>query len=502
MMSSPPFQKPAFLQRARIARRRARRIGASDDAEWKQRFSGDLQHIVNTRMNGIVGALEIMQSTSLTADQRTILRLAQDSAESLLSEIDQLLTANTDSGMIDASRTQNSLAGIRMLLLDPDTESNVRIANAMLQRGARADCFSTPDDALAALSDAAVAGDPYRIALLEQRLQGMAGETLGMAIGNDPMYRDTLLVLMSATHGGHDAGRLAQAGFSAWLPQPLSQPMLFDTLTLLCNCLAKKDAPHFVNAGVRLARDHAPGMLPFAGYRVLVVDDNPLNLQVAERMLARLGCHVDTANGGEQALALSDERRYDLILMDCRMPKLDGYQTTALLRAAENGKTHTPIVGWSACVSRNERDTCLAIGMDDFLGKPMRTQQANEILARWLPVSVAVGGVSMQPDDELNATQQMFGDDFAELAQLFLEDSPKRIASLRDAAADNDAVNVAKLAHTLCGSTASIGASALAAMCRELEIRANNDVLDEAALRIAAIASEYARIENRLHDML
>jgi CheY-like chemotaxis protein len=198
---------------------------------------------------------------------------------------------------------------------------------------------------------------------------------------------------------------------------------------------------------------------------------------------------------------MTDTQRYDLILMDCQMPDLDGYQTTALIRAAEDNLTHTPIIGWSSRANRNERDTCLAIGMDDFIAKPMRIRPLNEILVRWLRRSVADEAIT-QPDDELDTTQEMFGDDFAELAQLFRHDSPKRIVSLHDAVLEGDAVAIVKLAHVLCGSSASLGATTLAALCRELEVSARNSMLNEAHQRLTAIEIEYARIDARLSGML
>jgi CheY-like chemotaxis protein len=200
---------------------------------------------------------------------------------------------------------------------------------------------------------------------------------------------------------------------------------------------------------------------------------------------------------------MAAQQDYDLILMDCQMPKLDGYQTTALLRAAETGTRHTPIIGWSARAGRKERDTCLAIGMDDFIAKPVRLQALNTLLARWLPSSSngKTATANADPGDELEVTQQMFGDDFAELAQLFLADTPPRIAALQKAAIESDAVTFARVAHALCGSSASIGAGALAAICRDLETRARGGAIGN-ALRMQAVENEYARIDARLHAML
>ncbi len=278
--------------------------------------------------------------------------------------------------------------------------------------------------------------------------------------------------------------------------------MLVNTLSMLCACIVRKDAPRFVCAGVRLSADKLEYLPTFPHARILAVDDNAVNLQVAQQMLARFACQVETASSGQQALQLVKEQHYDLILMDCQMPEMDGYQTTALLRAMESGDSHTIIIGWSAASNRNERDTCLAIGMDDFIAKPIRLRSLNDMLTRWLQAAMPDAAAHLQQDDELAATQKMFGDDFPELAHLFLEDSPKRLTLLSTAIAEQDALATGRLAHVLCGSTASIGATALAALCRELEIRAKNNELDEALSRLSAIELEYTRIDAKLHGML
>lgn len=502
MSSSPFLLKPTDMQRTRIARRAKRKKFHARDTTLDTQLAEDLQHAINTQMNGIIGMLEMVQHTELTADQQAMLEVVQNNAESLLTETHRLLRSNA-CVTTQVPCPENSFAGIRMMLVDPDPDNRARIGDELKRHGADADSFSVPTAALAALSAAAAAGDPYRIVILDQHLQGLDGETLGTAIGGDPSYRDALLVLASNAHSHQDADRLAQAGFSAWLPKPAPLPMLIDTLASLCRWIADKNAPRFISAGAIVEDRFLPeSFLPFAGRRILAVDDNPVNLQVVERMLARLGCQVDTAGSGEQALALNEEQAYDLILMDCQMPKLDGYQTTVLLRASEGGNAHTPIIGWSATAKRNERDTCLAIGMDDFIAKPVRIQALGRLLARWLPMPVdKIGDPAIQQDDELDVTQQMFGDDFAELANLFLADTPPRILLLQKAAADHDAAAVAKFSHALCGSTASIGATALAAICRELEVRARNGIVAEQS-RIQAVEIEYIRIEAKLRTML
>lgn len=490
---------PTTAQRARIMRRR--RLAQAQDGLPDSVLLDNLQRTINTQLNGIIGVLEMIRQHELAADQRELIGLAQRSANALLSHAGQLLET-TDDNSDQTTLVNGSLPDIRALIVMPDRALRTQIENELTRYGMRVAVFERADAALTALEQAASSGDPYRIALLDQEIHGIDGETLGTAIGTTPTYRDTLIVLASNEHNRHDAERLALAGFSAWLPKPVSKPMLIDTLTLLCSCIVKKDAPRFVCAGVRVTREQ---VMPetadsFAEAHVLVVDDNPVNLEVAERMLTRFGCLVDTASDGEQALQMAETQRYDLILMDCQMPGMDDYQATAMLRAAEGGLKHTPIVGWSSRTSRNERDTCLAIGMDDFISKPMRIRALNDILVRWLQHTNMAE--TPQADDELDATQQMFGEDFPELAHLFLADSPKRLGALRDAVEGNDAIAITKLAHVLCGSSASIGATLLAALCRELEVSARNGAPSEARPRLNAIEFEYARIDARLSGML
>ncbi len=498
--------KPRTIaQDARMMRRRELQQfphRALHDTEINAQLRDDLQRTINTQMNNIIGALELIRPGDLPADQAEMIQLAQNSADNLLLDLDQLLTPDGDVSSASALEiTGNPLANIRMMVVNTDQAERSRLEMKLLQRSARVDGFELPKDVFAALDDAAYHGDPYRIVLLHQDVSRSVGEELGCAISNSPLYRDTLIVLMSAEHTRSDANRLANAGFSAWLPKPTPNAMLLNTLGMLCTCIAKKDAPRFVCAGVRqnASSSNAESLPSFAHARVLVVDDNAINRQVAQQMLTRFGCEVDTTPSGQQTLQMVHDHHYDLVLMDCQMPQMDGYQTTALLRAMEPTDSHTIIIGWSADSRRNGRDTCLAIGMDDFIAKPMRLRCLNEILTRWLPPNTRT---TMQQDDELDATRQMFGDDFAELAQLFLSDSPKRLELLSTAVAEQDAIAISRLAHVLCGSSASIGATALAALCRDLEIKAKNNELADAASLLGTVEIEYARIDKKLLGML
>jgi CheY-like chemotaxis protein len=253
---------------------------------------------------------------------------------------------------------------------------------------------------------------------------------------------------------------------------------------------------------------------PFAGYRILVVEDNIVNRTVVIHMLQKLGCAVEVAVDGRQAVAMSAVRAVDLILMDCQMPELDGYQATEQIRdreATHTTHTHTrahgrtPIVALTAYALAGEREKCLAAGMDDFMPKPIRPSVLRDMLGRWLrPPSANDATAHAQAAaeaDDLDAIQEMFGTDFPELAGLYTADSPKRIDALRAAACECDGGALAMVAHALSGSSASMGASGLAALCQSLELQAKAGWPEQLDAKIDAIAREYTRIESRLSEM-
>lgn len=244
---------------------------------------------------------------------------------------------------------------------------------------------------------------------------------------------------------------------------------------------------------------------PGQGLRVLVADDNPLNREMALRMLAQIGCQADAAADGLAALQAHRAARYDLILMDCDMPTLDGYAATMQLRE-EEGARRTPVLALTAHSGAEQEALCKQAGMDAMLTKPLRPQNLRDALATWaLPTDAAEKPAPAEAagaPDELEAVSAMFGSDFAELAGLYRNDGPPRLATLRTALQAGDRALLAKVAHALGGSSASIGASGLADMCRELELRAKADLLDACAERLAHIEHEYRRVSDKLQALL
>ncbi len=392
---------------------------------------------------------------------------------------------------------------IRLLFVSEDLVYRRALELQLSQKGLQAEGYGSATDALTALETAASINAPYHIVILEHRMHGMDGETLGSALKADNAYKDILLILMTPETDNNQLQRFAELGFSACISTPLlQQQILFDTVEALCAALKSgKTSPFLSNATLSSIAATDNVTLSFAGYRVLVADDNLINRQVAVHILEQLGCRVDAAVNGREAVTLQALSPYDLILMDCQMPEMDGYQATLAIRAAAktSGGRHTPIIALTAYAMQGEREKCMAVGMDDFLSKPLRPNGMREALGRWLRPSAAI---LVEDDDELYVMQKMFGRDFSELAALFLSDSPKRIALMEQAIADSNTEGLAQAAHSLSGSCSSIGATGLAALCKNLETKIKNGQSDNFQTKIVAIKTEYARVDTKLQAMM
>lgn len=240
----------------------------------------------------------------------------------------------------------------------------------------------------------------------------------------------------------------------------------------------------------------------YAGRRVLVADDNSVSREMALHMLERAGCLAQAAADGIEALEAHRAAAFDLILMDCDMPRLDGYGATALLRA-EEGFVRIPVLALTAHSGLEEVEKCRLAGMDGLLSKPIRPQMLHDALERWLSgkKTISVPPVA-SPSDELDAVCKLLGSDFAELAALYRHDSPPRIALLRQAHANSDCTLAAKIAHALGGSSASIGATSLSELCRSLEQRARSGDLKSLDGDLNTIENEYRRINIKLQTLL
>jgi CheY-like chemotaxis protein/HPt (histidine-containing phosphotransfer) domain-containing protein len=408
--------------------------------------------------------------------------------------IEEIAAATT----ADSQAKTGAMAGTRVLVL---TEHSRRWEELTARRagcGMRFDIFDSTLEGLAAIDLADRSGSAYKIVLIERQLQGVGAAVLGNAIRSNPGHAEALFVMLDNANGD-DLPRQAGDGFSASLRTSAGDADLIAAIESLCAIATSARAPV---ASQDRRTDEDTGSA-HSGYSILVADDNPVNQEVATRMLEKLGCKATVAANGMQAVEIHTLNPFDLILMDCEMPVLDGLEATQRIRAAEGKGRRTPIIALTACTGQGEQERCLAAGMDDFLSKPIRPQLLGDVLARWLArPTTASSEADTACEDELEEVKAMFGPDFAELASLYQNDGGPRLAAIREAAAAGDCAKVAKVTHAFSGSCASIGATRLAALSKTMETAAKAGSLEGFDQRMAGIENEYRRVCGKLQSLL
>ncbi len=266
------------------------------------------------------------------------------------------------------------LSGLRVLIADDHELARRSVEEQLGGWGLRWAGVGAGREALSALGQAQAAGDPYHVALINWRLSDMDGKTLAATITADPAICNTRCVLLAAV-GQRAAENLREAGFSGCLLKPVRQAELLKALATFRAPAAPEpcEAPR--------AGPPEPAPLRSAS-RVLLAEDNPVNQMVAVRMLEKLGCAVDVAGTGKQAVEMLERQAYDVVFMDCQMPEMDGYQATAEIRRSEIAGRRTPIIAMTAHAMRGDRERCLEAGMDDYLSKPVRLADVDAALRR------------------------------------------------------------------------------------------------------------------------
>jgi CheY-like chemotaxis protein/HPt (histidine-containing phosphotransfer) domain-containing protein len=257
---------------------------------------------------------------------------------------------------------------------------------------------------------------------------------------------------------------------------------------------------------------------PVAG-RILVVEDTPISQRLALGILAKLGYRATGVGNGQQALDALARDAYAAVLMDCQMPEMDGFAATAEVRRLEGSGRHTPIIAITASAMPGERERCLAAGMDDYIAKPFRADELAAALHRWVPGARREGrpapAASESPGRQSTGPVVLDAAAFAsvggrgtdgdgllhEVARLFAEDTPQRLAAMRDAVATSDAERLARAAHALKGEAALIGAREMQALARELEELGREDSLGGAELVLTRLSAAYERAREAVAAM-
>ncbi|MBC7368943.1 MAG: PAS domain S-box protein [Undibacterium sp.] len=392
------------------------------------------------------------------------------------------------------------LPGAARLLVVDDNATNRQILVAQLAGfGLRAEAVADGATALARLRTQVALGEPFHAVLLDWHMPGMDGLALAVEIRAVATLAALPLLMLSSAGALPDPAATSAINFAAFLTKPVRQAQLHRCLGRVLN------RPELLMA-FQAARTAAEGR----GLRLLVVEDNSANQLVARMLLTKLGHAVDLAGDGQQALEQLARQGYDAVLMDCQMPRLDGYEATRRIRAGvvPGLNVRIPVIALTAYAMPGDREKCLKAGMDDYVTKPLRAAELREVFVRCGLLSGeerAKSAVEPEPAPEglldplliaqLRSLPGRNGPSLLpELITIFRRDEAQRLTALAELAGARQGAPLAAAAHTLAGSCANLGAHELRQMAQALETAARAEIWGEVATQLAALQAAWPRL--------
>jgi PAS domain S-box-containing protein len=370
----------------------------------------------------------------------------------------------------EAEPTEPSgLQGLRVLVVDDNAASRTCLVETLKSWRMQPVAAGGGAEALEELRRAAAAGESYPLVLLDSRMPGMDGYEVAAQLRDRPDLAGAAILLLSSAERTDGAARYRAAGVSATVLKPVKQSDLLETIQ------------EVVGGRVRPApqRDEGPASPLGRPLEVLLAEDNVVNQRLAVRLLEKQGHRVAVAGNGREALAVLEDRRFDVVLMDLEMPEVGGLEATAVLRERERGTGgHLPVIALTAHALKGDRERCLAAGMDGYVAKPLQTRELFEALDLVLapaarPPQTEVPSMSSDRAIDYDTALSHVGGDaelLRELAGVFLKEAPGMLAAVREAVQAGDANRLKRAAHTLKGSAGTFGAHPVFAAARVLEV--------------------------------
>jgi PAS domain S-box-containing protein len=405
------------------------------------------------------------------------------------------------------------LVNRRVLVVD-DNATNREIMEFHVHAGGMLSASAVDGvDALEQLNQACDRGEPFDVAVIDMKMPRMDGIALADAVRNDPRLAGTKLVLVTSLHSPEELSRARASGIGAYLSKPVKRTELFRALALSLGeeQTDRKSTP-------------VSTKLPRISARVLLAEDNGVNQVVARNMLKALGCEFEIVPNGQAALDALAGGGFDLVLMDCQMPVMDGHAATRAIRAREEegGAPRLPIVALTANALVGDAADCLASGMDDHLAKPYTRAQLGAVLARWLPAGrvdhveadsegaakavprAADMRESLLDQAALNNIRAVDDDGsvLCEVIQMYLDESPVQLAAMKEALDKGQGVQLGQQAHAMKSASFNVGAKSVGELCRRAERLGKSGALDEARDIVAAIEAMLSRLEPQLRAQM
>jgi two-component system sensor histidine kinase/response regulator len=392
------------------------------------------------------------------------------------------------------------LQGQKVLVVDDNLTNRTLLDQLLINWQVEHYSVASGKEALKLLSDAAIQGQPYNIAIIDMQMPEMDGIQLGALIKNDHALSATRLVMLTSQGTRGDAEMFNQAGFDGYLNKPVDQTVLYNTLLRVAGIQhPQQSLITYYNAHQHTQFDA----------RILIVEDNPTNQLVAQCILEEFGIQADITANGEEAIKALETLPYDLVFMDCQMPVLDGYDATKHIRSTQSNVLDSaiPIIAMTANAMQGDREKCIRVGMSDFISKPVESSKVLQVLQQWLPEhkkNDAEAEVIIEPVKEIaEKTSDVIFDAKAmsqrlmnnqvlirKVIETFSRDMKLQIQLLKTAITEEDFVTAAAQGHKIKGAAANVSAIALSGLALLIEDASKAEELNKLHKIIPEIESQ------------
>ena len=406
------------------------------------------------------------------------------------------------------------LTGAKILIVDDEPHARDTLQNYVSAWGMEADRAASAEEALVKLKAAAMEGMPYQLVMIDLIMPGMSGVDLAKTIFSDIKLRNARLILVTGFDRPGMSEEAMDLGFAAYLTKPVRQGQLFDCLASVISGGRKvdKDAkpsrPSQAHNGQTTSLNHRRQEL------ILVVDDHPVNQQVALLLLQDLGFEAHVAENGKLALTALNRTPYALVFMDIQMPEMNGFEATQEIRKKELATMqHLPVIAMTAHAVEGSRESCVAAGMDDYVSKPIDPESLKKILDKWLPDQTEVlmpstreGSYAKQAAQtgvaiDIDGLARRFGrEQIPGFANIFTTSTPEEIASLKRALSSTNRHETLRIAHSLKGSCGSMLAYKMKECCQEIEQRIFENNWSQVEELVELLEAEYVEVAAALRS--
>lgn len=365
----------------------------------------------------------------------------------------------------------------KILIAGGSESSNNHLKQQLGSLKAYAVIVKTDSEILPELETAVQDGLPYDALIIDMQMGRGNAEKIGRMLSDTIQLHTTPAILLTSVGEKGDAKRFSQAGYSAYLCKPVDLRLLDDCLKAVLHEGKPEKGPQ-----KSIITRHTLAESKNYSRIVLIADDNETNIVVAGELLRRLGYRTDFVRNGEEAVAAFAKKPYDLIIMDCQMPVMDGFEATAAIRGLEKEDQHIPIIAMTANALKGVQEKCLAAGMDDYITKPVDLVLLDIVIYRNLKSTGETTHFSSEPDAPVEKGEEQvfnrekmlnrFGgstDIVDEIIAAFISESPLLISKLKTAAVKQNFSEIKSLSHAFKGSSGNIHADLIRKAAEELE---------------------------------